>query len=282
MFFDYSKTIVKSASISEYEDWGNQMHCLVSRRVSCYVDDYEKFINNSYELWPISGQYLSHMCISVNPNTNQLGLMNYLLISYINFWYRLLRSYLMFINFWYRPLLLFHFTSTIKYSRLICMGVYNGEPKLRHCKRPYRSPAHILSTTCNFAPLQFTFHSFQLIILAKCVQTILELNWYEPFGDKKKKIKTCREALTSSIQVQNTSWKERKRLRNVQKRKTHVQSVQISLLNMQICEVLLREDHSCQAGESALLLFCTTSPTWSNREFKQTRRRRQREPYLKM
>ena len=27
------------------------------------------------------------------------------------------------------------------------MDVYNGSPTARHCKRPYRSPAHILSTT---------------------------------------------------------------------------------------------------------------------------------------
>ena len=33
-----------------------------------------KFINNSQELGPINRQYLSHMCTSVNPYTNQLGL----------------------------------------------------------------------------------------------------------------------------------------------------------------------------------------------------------------
>ena len=31
-----------------------------------------KFINNSLEWWPINGQYLGHVCTSVNPNTNQL------------------------------------------------------------------------------------------------------------------------------------------------------------------------------------------------------------------
>ena len=36
-----------------------------------------KFVNNSGELRPIIEQYLSHMCTSVNPNTNQSGLMNY-------------------------------------------------------------------------------------------------------------------------------------------------------------------------------------------------------------
>ena len=36
-----------------------------------------KFVNNSQELRPINGQYLSHMCTSVNPNTNQPGSINY-------------------------------------------------------------------------------------------------------------------------------------------------------------------------------------------------------------
>ena len=36
------------------------------------VNNFVKFINNSEELQPINRQYLSHMCTSVNPNTNQL------------------------------------------------------------------------------------------------------------------------------------------------------------------------------------------------------------------
>ena len=30
-------------------------------------------------------------------------------------------------------------------EREICMGVYNGEPKVSRCNRPYRSYANILS-----------------------------------------------------------------------------------------------------------------------------------------
>ena len=41
---------------------------------------------------------------------------------------------------------MFHPTSTMKYSRLICMSVHNGSPSVRHCKRPYRSPSHMLIT----------------------------------------------------------------------------------------------------------------------------------------
>ena len=41
---------------------------------------------------------------------------------------------------------LFHFTSRIKYLREICMDTM-ARLSARHCKRPYRCPAHILSTT---------------------------------------------------------------------------------------------------------------------------------------
>ena len=39
-----------------------------------------------------------------------------------------------------------------KYDKIFASdlyGLYNGSPSARHCKRPYRSPAHILSTTPN-------------------------------------------------------------------------------------------------------------------------------------
>ena len=59
-----------------------------------------KFVNNSEELKGINGQYLSHMCTSVNPNTNQLGLMNYQsvvktfdTVSYRAYWYSLTFDY---------------------------------------------------------------------------------------------------------------------------------------------------------------------------------------------
>ena len=41
----------------------------------------------------------------------------------------------------------FHFTSTIQYSRPICMGVTMARLSACYCKCPYRSPAHILSIT---------------------------------------------------------------------------------------------------------------------------------------
>ena len=64
-----------------------------------------KYINNSQELRPINGQYLSHMCTSVNSNTNQLGLMNYQSV-----------------------VLTFDTVSYRANSRPICIDVYNGSP----------------------------------------------------------------------------------------------------------------------------------------------------------
>ena len=60
------------------------------------------------------------MCTSVNPNTNPLGLMNFL-ISCTNFGYRLSISYLAFINFWYWSIstnLSFH-----KYDKIFASSV---------------------------------------------------------------------------------------------------------------------------------------------------------------
>ena len=78
------------------------------------------------------------MCTSVNPNTNQLGLMNYqsVVLTFDTVSYR---------ANWYS--LTFDFTSTIKYWLLICMGDYHSSPSACHFKCPFRSPIHILSTT---------------------------------------------------------------------------------------------------------------------------------------
>ena len=69
---------------------------------------------------------------------------------------------------------------------------------------------------------------FKVTMLAKCVFTILELNWNQRFRGKKMKLSIC---LVCSCRPHNskrghfTSWKERGRLRNFQKWKMHVQSV---------------------------------------------------------
>ena len=92
---------------------------------------------------------------------------------------------------------------------------------------------------------------FKVIILAnnscKCVLSILKLNWNERLREKTK-LEICGQELrqvvhkTAKQVIFATSWKERERLRNVQKWKMHVQSVQnycFSSLNTQICDVLV-------------------------------------------
>ena len=47
---------------------------------------------------------------------------------------------------------------------------------------------------------------FKVIALAKCVLTILELNWNQRFWDNKTKLNMCHHMLTSSRQLQNRSF----------------------------------------------------------------------------
>ena len=89
------------------------------------------------------------------------------------------------------------------------------------------------------------FQLFKLIMLEKCVLTILELNWNQRLGHKATKLNICHYMLTSSTQLQNWSFHVVERTRTsskCQKMKMHVQSVQkycFSLSNMQICAVFV-------------------------------------------
>ena len=59
---------------------------------------------------------------------------------------------------------------------------------------------------CDFAFLQSVFHLFKLIMLEKCVLTILELNWNQRLGHEKTKLNICLHMLTSSTELQNWSF----------------------------------------------------------------------------
>ena len=52
----------------------------------------------------------------------------------------------------------------------------------------------------------FFFQSFKVIMLEKCVLTILELNWNKRFRDKKAKLNICHHMLTLSTQPQSRSF----------------------------------------------------------------------------
>ena len=50
------------------------------------------------------------------------------------------------------------------------------------------------------------FQLFKVIMFEKCVRTILELNWNQRLGHKKKKLNICHHMLTSSTHLQNWSF----------------------------------------------------------------------------
>ena len=50
------------------------------------------------------------------------------------------------------------------------------------------------------------FQLFKLIMLEKCVLTILKLNWNKRLGHKKTKLNICHHRLSSSTQLQNRSF----------------------------------------------------------------------------
>ena len=58
---------------------------------------------------------------------------------------------------------------------------------------------------CNFAFLQ-SFFNYSVIMLEKCLLTVLELIWNQRLGHKKTKINICHRMLTSSTQLQNRSF----------------------------------------------------------------------------
>ena len=54
------------------------------------------------------------------------------------------------------------------------------------------------------------FQLLKVVMLEKCVLTILELNWNEHLGHKRTKLNICHHMLTSSTQLQNKSFRGRK------------------------------------------------------------------------
>ena len=48
------------------------------------------------------------------------------------------------------------------------MGDYNGSPSARHFKRPYRSPAHILSITNFVRPVKLNENRYRFMLFLWC------------------------------------------------------------------------------------------------------------------
>ena len=61
------------------------------------------------------------------------------------------------------------------------------------------------------------FQLFKVIILEKCVLTVLELNWNQRLGHKKTKLNICHHVLTLSTQLQNWSFDVVERTRTAPK-----------------------------------------------------------------
>ena len=74
---------------------------------------------------------------------------------------------------------------------------------LKQTRRRRKQERHLKMWLRVFAII---FHLFKLIMLEKCVLTILELNWNQRLGHKKTKLNICHHMLTSSTQLQNWSF----------------------------------------------------------------------------
>ena len=92
------------------------------------------------------------------------------------------------------------------------------------------SHVEMSNSKCNFAFLQH-FSIIQIIMLEKCLLTILELNWNQ-------RLNICYHILASSTQLQNRSFHVVERTRTSSKwQKMHVQSKN-TVFHCQICKFL--------------------------------------------
>ena len=84
------------------------------------------------------------------------------------------------------------------------------------------------------------FQLFKVIILEKCVLTILELNWNKRLGHKKTKLNICHHMLTSSTQLQNRSFHVVERTRTSSKyqkdEKCTCKACKNTVFHCQICK----------------------------------------------
>ena len=99
---------------------------------------------------------------------------------------------------------------------------------------------------------------FKAITLAKCVLTILELNWNQRFWDNKTKLNifiVCSRRSHNYKTGHFTSWKERECLRNVKNENCTCKACNIvfHLSNMQIYDVLVqcRRRRGCLSSQKA-------------------------------
>ena len=84
------------------------------------------------------------------------------------------------------------------------------------------------------------FQLFKLIMLKKCVLTILELNWNKHLGHEKTKLNICHHTLTSSTHLQNWSFQVAERTRTSTKcqkmKKCTCKACKNTVFHCQICK----------------------------------------------
>ena len=127
-------------------------------------------------------------------------------------------------------------------GRLVELQVYEGAKQRRQSQRGRRLKLE-LRVSAIISQL------FQVIHSGKMLSIVLGWNWYQRFGDNKRKLKTSHSVLTS--------WIRRDRQPNAQKWKLHVQSVQnywFLLSNMQIFFSKSGSDH-CPDMKKAYFRF---------------------------
>ena len=98
---------------------------------------------------------------------------------------------------------------TTVYAHNICASSDAHSPSreyirdLKQTRRRRKQERHLKMCLRVFAII---FQLFKLIMLEKCVLTILELNWNQRLGQKTTKLNICHPMLTSSTQLQNRSF----------------------------------------------------------------------------
>ena len=81
---------------------------------------------------------------------------------------------------------------------------------------------------------------FKVVMLEKCVLTVLELNWNKRLGHKKRKLNICHHMLTSSTQLQNRSFHVVERTRTSSKcqnmKNARAKRAKNTVFHCQICK----------------------------------------------
>ena len=92
-----------------------------------------------------------------------------------------------------------------------------------------------------------TSQLFKVITLAKCVLTILELNWNLRFWDNKTTLNICHHMLTSSTQLQNRSYHV------VERTRTSAACLKNEICTCKACETIVFRRHICKFVTFSLL-----------------------------